>query len=94
MSSLVSSKITFSEQLQELSYEEKVIYAGVIYGLLVENFKDLDYLNQMSLDHIKDIDEGLEEIIDIFIELELIDYLEDILEIRESIKKLLKNNRY
>jgi hypothetical protein len=94
MSSLVSSKITFSEQLQELSYEEKVIYAGVIYSLLVENFKDLDYLNQMSLDHIKDIDEGLEEIIDIFIELELIDYLEDILEIRESIKKLLKNNRY
>jgi hypothetical protein len=41
----------------------------------------------MPLGYIKDINEGLEEIIDIFIELELVDYLEDILEIREGIKK-------
>ena len=87
MSSLLNSKITSSELLQELSYEESIIYAGVIHSLLIENFKDLNYLNQMSLEYIKDINQGLEEIIDIFIELELVDYLEDILEIREGIKK-------
>jgi len=87
MSSLLNSKITSSELLQELSYEERIIYAGVIHSLLIENFKDLNYLNQMPLEYIKDINEGLEEIIDIFIELELVDYLEDILEIREGIKK-------
>jgi hypothetical protein len=87
MSSLLNSKITSSELLQELSYEERIIYAGVIHSLLIENFKDLNYLNQMSLEYIKDINQGLEEIIDIFIELELVDYLEDILEIREGIKK-------
>jgi hypothetical protein len=87
MSSLLNSKITSSELLQELSYEERIIYAGVIHSLLIENFKDLNYLNQMPLEYIKDINEGLEEVIDIFIELELVDYLEDILEIRESIKK-------
>jgi hypothetical protein len=87
MSSLLNSKITSSELLQELSYEEGIIYAGVIHSLLIENFKDLNYLNQMPLEYIKDINEGLEEVIDIFIELELVDYLEDILEIRESIKK-------
>ena len=87
MSSLLNSKITSSELIQELSYEERIIYAGVIHSLLIENFKDLNYLNQMSLEYIKDINQGLEEIIDIFIELELVDYLEDILEIREGIKK-------
>jgi hypothetical protein len=87
MSSLLNSKITSSELLQELSYEERIIYAGVIHSLLIENFKDLNYLNQMPLEYIKDINEGLEEVIDIFIELELVDYLEDILEIREGIKK-------
>ena len=78
------------EVLQVLSYEERVIYAGVMHSLLIENFKDLNYLNQMPLEYIKDINQGLEEIIDIFIELELVDYLEDILEIREGIKKSIE----
>ena len=78
------------EVLQVLSYEERVIYAGVMHSLLIENFKDLNYLNQMPLEYIKDINQGLEEIIDIFIELELVDYLEDILKIREGMKKSIE----
>ena len=44
----------------------------------------------MPLEYIKDINQGLEEIIDIFIELELVDYLEDILKIREGMKKSIE----
>ena len=90
MSSLLNSEMISSELLQVLSYEERVIYAGVMHSLLIENFKDLNYLNQMPLEYIKDINQGLEEIIDIFIELELVDYLEDILKIREGMKKSIE----
>ena len=90
MSSLLNSEMISLEVLQVLSYEERVIYAGVMHSLLIENFKDLNYLNQMPLGYIKDINEGLEEIIDIFIELELVDYLEDILKIREGMKKSIE----
>ena len=90
MSSLLNSEMISLEVLQVLSYEERVIYAGVMHSLLIENFKDLNYLNQMPLEYIKDINQGLEEIIDIFIELELVDYLEDILKIREGMKKSIE----
>jgi len=88
MSSLVYSEMIFSEQFNELSYEEQIIYAGVIYSIVVDNFKNIDYVDLIN--NIDDIIIGLDEIVNTFIGLELVDYLEDILEIRESIKKSIK----
>jgi hypothetical protein len=89
MSSLLNPEMIFSEHFSELSYEEQVFYAGVIHSIVVENFKNINHDNLIDIDYIDDIIVGLDEIINTFIELELVDYLEDILAIKQYVKKIL-----
>lgn len=88
MDSLLNSEMTSLELFRTLSHEEQILYAGVIHSIIVSSFDNLSVIKSLSHDDFSEIIKGFDDIIDIFIDLELIDYLEDIIQVKKNLEKV------
>lgn len=88
MDSLLNSEMTSLELFRTLSHEEQIIYAGLIHSVIVNSFNDLSKVKSVSSKDFSEIMKGFNDIIDIFIDLELVDYLEDIIQVKKNLEKV------
>lgn len=89
MDSLLNSEMTSLELFRLLSHEEQIIYAGVIHSIIVDSFNDLSRVRSIPAKDFSEIMKGFDDIIDIFIDLELVDYLEDIIQVKNNLEKVI-----
>jgi hypothetical protein len=91
MDSLLNSEMTSLELFRSLSHEEQMIYAGLIHSVVVDSFNDPSKVRSIPPRDFSEIMKGFNDIIDIFIELELVEYLEDIIQVKINLEKIKEN---